>query len=389
MKNKKAIVVGSGIAGMASALRLRAKGYDVELFEANAYPGGKLTEIQLNDFIFDAGPSLFTMPHLVDELFTLFHKNPKDYFDYVENDTLCHYFFEDGTVLNFKKDPNALKNEVETKLNVDFEPLKKHIEKSKYIYDATHHIFLEKSLHEPKNYLHLNVLKSVLKMPRLQLLNTMNKANEKALNHPKLVQIFNRFATYNGSNPYQAPGILNIIPHLEHGIGSFFPKNGMHSITTSLIKLAKEESVLIHLNSKVSEIVVENSIVKGIKVNDCFYQADVVVCNADIKPAYKYLLPDLKKPTKRLQQEPSSSAMIFYWGINQSFPNLDLHNILFSESYQKEFKAIFEEGTVIDDPTVYIHISSKIAKHQAPKGKENWFILVNVPANTGQNWEGS
>jgi len=385
--SKKAIVVGSGIAGIASALRLRSKGYEVTVFEANPYLGGKLSLNQLGNYRFDAGPSLFTMPHYVDELFQLFDKNPADYFQYVTNDIACHYFFPDGTFIPFSVDRNKTVNIVEKTLSIDGSPLLKHFKKSEYIYNKTHSIFLESSLHAVKNYTSKNIFSSIRALPFLDIFKTMHQSNVKGLNHPKLVQIFNRYATYNGSNPYQAPGILNIIPHLEHGIGSFFPTKGMHSITNSLVQLAQEMGVEFVLNSKVSEILVEGKKVKGVKVNEAIYEADVVFCNSDIKPAYNNLLKNLPKPKKTLSQEPSSSAMIFYWGINKSFPQLDLHNIFFSADYAAEFDAIFKQSTVCDDPTVYVHVSSKIVKGDAPDGCENWFVMVNVPYNSGQDWE--
>jgi len=149
---KKAIVIGSGIAGLASAIRLAVKAYDVTVYEANSYPGGKLTAFQLGGYRFDAGPSLFTMPQFVEELFLLAGKNPSDYFQYIKHDTACHYFFEDGTFLPFKSDQNEVLKEVETTLKIDTKPLAKHFKKSAFIYEKTHEAFLEKSLHLVKTY---------------------------------------------------------------------------------------------------------------------------------------------------------------------------------------------------------------------------------------------
>jgi diapolycopene oxygenase len=383
---KKAIVIGSGIAGIASSIRLAIKGYQVSVFEANSYLGGKLTSIKLGEYRFDAGPSLFTMPQYVEELFFLANKNPKDYFEYVRNETSCHYFFEDGTFLPFKSNKNEVCKTVEDVLKIDSNPLAKHFDKSAFIYEKTHEAFLENSLHKWKTYASKAVMKCLAASHKLHLFESMHQANKKALNHPKLVQIFDRFATYNGSNPYQAPGILNIIPYLEHGFGTFFPTKGMHSITESLVKLAKDLGVQFYTNSKVQEITYHLNKITGIKVNNEEIVADVVFCNSDIRPAYKHLLPKLKIPKQVKKQEPSSSALIFYWGINGQFPKLDLHNIFFSENYKKEFDAIFKEKTVFEDPTVYIHISSKIVKSDAPIDKESWFVMVNVPSDCGQNW---
>jgi phytoene desaturase len=386
-KHQQAIVVGSGIAGIAGAIRLACKGYDVTVLEANSYPGGKLTVLQLGNYRFDAGPSLFTLPHLVDELFELAGKNPTDYFTYDQVETACHYFFEDGTFLRFFADQERLLEEVKTKLQVDPKPLENHLKRSKLIYDATHKAFMERSLHRFSSYVSTDILKCVAHIPWLNLFTTMHKANEQRLNHPKLVQLFDRYATYNGSNPYSAPGILNIIPHLEHGFGTFFPRKGMHSITTSLVQLAQDLGVKFRFNERVGEITVEAKQVTGVRTTTNFYPAKTVFCNSDIKPAYTRLLKDQPRPKKTMEQEPSSSAMIFYWGIKHSFPQLDLHNIFFSEDYQQEFTSIFQEKTVSNDPTVYVHISSKVVTTDAPEGCENWFVMVNVPHNQGQDWE--
>ncbi|MBU2020669.1 MAG: FAD-dependent oxidoreductase, partial [Bacteroidetes bacterium] len=279
--SKKAIVIGSGIAGIASAIRLAACGYEVTIFEKNNFAGGKLSVFEKGGYRFDGGPSLFTMPQFVDELFELTGKNPRDYFNYQKSNTACHYFFEDGTFLKFHADEKQLLSEVETKLGVDSKPLKERLAQSKFIYDNTHETFLEMSLHRLKNFFSFSILKTLLAIPKLELFTSMHRANKQNLNHPKLVQIFDRFATYNGSNPYKAPGILNVIPHLEHGFGTYFPVNGMHSIPQSLLKLANELGVKLVLNKPIHEIVMNRKKISGVRSNNEVYDADVVFCNSD------------------------------------------------------------------------------------------------------------
>lgn len=137
----------------------------------------------------------------------------------------------------------------------------------------------------------------------------------------------------------------------------------------------------------VNELIKENDIIKEVITNKGNYKADVVICNADIKASYNNFLSKFKKPTKILQQERSSSGIIFYWGINKSFNELDLHNILFSDNYKEEFNHIFNKKSVYSDPTVYINITSKLNKSDAPTNAENWFVMINVPSNENQNWE--
>jgi phytoene desaturase len=384
---KRAIVIGSGIAGLASAIRLQNKGFQTTILEKNNYTGGKLTEIQLGEYRFDAGPSLFTLPKLIEELFTISNRNIGDYFNYEKCEISCNYFFEDDTLLKFYADKQHLKKEIESKLSVDFSPLEKYLYRSEYKYEATKAIFLDKSLHKLNTYFSKEIIPCLKAIPKLDLFETLNETNTKKLNHPKLIQIFNRYATYNGSSPYLASGILSLIPHLELNQGSFFPKGGMHSITKSLTQLALDLGITFELNTTVEELIQKNGKIQQVKTNKGDFDADLVICNSDIKTAYNTFLKKFKHPTKILSQERSSSGIIFYWGIKRSFENLDLHNILFSDNYEKEFEHIFQSKTVFNDPTLYINITSKKNKSDAPEGCENWFVMINVPSNENQNWD--
>ncbi|TBO39882.1 1-hydroxycarotenoid 3,4-desaturase CrtD [Pedobacter kyonggii] len=390
MPKPKAIVIGAGIAGIASAIRLSVKGYEVDIFEANSKPGGKLAEIKMNGFRFDAGPSLFTMPQYVDELFKLAGKNPEDYFEYQKLKEICRYFYEDGLRLNASADLDKFAKEIEEKTDSTAKEVERYLNKSQTIYEATHRVFLERSLHKIKSYLHWDTLKSIFRFGQIDAFRTQAKANRSFFKDDRIAQLFNRYATYNGSDPYQAPATLNIIPHFEYHYGAFLPKNGMYSIVAALVKLAEELGIRFHYNQKVEEIIYSNERkpeVQGVKVNDKIYKADVVVSNLDIWFTYKNLLKNIAQPKKLLNQERSSSALIFYWGMDGNYSDMGLHNIFFTEDYQKEFNAIWKDKTISSDPTVYINISAKHIRGDAPAGSENWFVMINVPANNGQNWD--
>ncbi|WP_016990434.1 1-hydroxycarotenoid 3,4-desaturase CrtD [Flavobacterium sp. ACAM 123] len=384
---KKAIIVGSGIAGIASAIRLQNKGYNVQVLEKNSYPGGKLTQFSRDGFRFDAGPSLFTMPNLVTELFEISGKKSTDYFNFDQLRVLCNYFYEDGTRISADSDVNVFADEIGRKTTDSAEKVKNHLKKSKFIYEATEEQFLNKSLHKLDSFLTLSTAASIFKFPFLNIFSSMNQVNQKKFTDSKTVRLFNRYATYNGSNPYKAPGILNIIPHLEFGLGAYLPKGGMHEITNSLVKLAKEIGVDFHFNQEVTAIETGNNLVKSVTTESGNYSADVVVCNADIHTVYEKLIPSAKKLKEVDKQERSSSALIFYWGIDKEFPELDVHNIMFTEDYKTEFDHIFDSKTIYEDPTIYINITSKHIKEDAPKGKENWFVMINVPSVYGQDWD--
>ena len=383
----KVIVIGAGIAGIASAIRQAVKGHEVAVYEANAYPGGKLSEFRSGDFRFDAGPSLFTMPQYVDELFSLAGKNPKDEFTYEKLETVCRYFYEDGTRINAWANRDKLAEEIALKTKDPASSVHQFLDYSAQIYAITHSIFLEKSLHRFRSFLNWETLKALLRFPKIDPFRNMNTANTDFFTDDKTIRFFNRYATYNGSNPYKAPATLNVIPHLEQHFGAYFPKGGMAAITQSLVKLAENLGVKFNYQARVEEILVEDKKVKGIRLNGENVSADRVVSNMDIWFTYRQLLKNEVAPKRILNQERSSSALIFYWGIKAEFPELDLHNIFFSEDYKKEFAAIWEQQSIDVDPTIYVNISAKYQSGDAPKGAENWFVMINVPANTGQNWD--
>ena len=382
----KIAIVGAGIAGLATAVRMAARGYEVDVYELNDFPGGKLSEFSIGDYRFDFGPSLFTMPMYVDELFEICGENPREYFDYQRLNTVCNYFWDDKTRLNAYANIDDFAKEVHKKLGADEKIIHKTLADSAEKYRLTGKIFLENSLHRLKTWLDWDVLISMLKIPTLGIFSNLNAVNEKQLKHPKLVQLFNRFATYNGSNPYKTPGIMSIIPHFEHSIGAFIPKNGMYDITQSIYKLALRKGVRFHFGQKVEEILVEEKTAKGLKINEKTLFFDKIISNCDVFYTYKKLLPKEKHPMRILTQPKSTSALIFYWGVKHSFEALDLHNIFFSNDYKNEFEHL-AEGKVCDDPTIYVNITSKYVKGEAPEGCENWFVMVNVPHDSGQDWE--
>jgi phytoene desaturase len=376
---QKVNIIGSGVGGLATAIRLSHAGFEVTVFEKNAYPGGKLSEFSKNGYRFDKGPSLFTMPQLVDEL-SGFSVKQND-FKYVPLDVITHYFYEDGTFLKAYANKEQFAEEVSAVLGESKQAVLKHLKKSAFYYDTTADLFLSQSLHQIKNFFNLKTLKGIIRAPRLGLNQTMNAVNQKAFRNPKTVQLFNRYATYNGSDPYKAPALLNIIHHLEFGMGAYLPEKGMHQITEHLVDLAKGAGVRFLFNHTVDKVELSENKVKGLWANAAFFASDIVVSDADMHVLYRKLLPPAYAPEKLLKQEKSSSAFVFYWGIRKEFPELHLHNILFSENYREEFRCLFEEDKPYHDPTIYINITSKYCKSDAPANCENWFVMVNVPHN--------
>lgn len=375
----KAIVIGSGIAGIAAAIRLKVKGYEVTIFEKNNYTGGKITVIEKNGFRFDAGPSVFTLPELVLELFQLAGKNPNDYFKYVRHSVSSNYFWNDGTRFSAPGTKSEFVEKSSAFFNEPSSNITKFLAESERKYAITRPVFLEKSLHQLKNYRSKIYLKSYVKLLGLDIFKSLHKTNKRHIKHPKLVQIFDKFACYNGSSPFQTSGVMSLMPHLEITLGTFFPVGGMHSISQSLTQLCLDLGIHIELNAEVTKIVTQHKKVTGIEVKDQFIPADIIICNSDVHFTHTQLLKT-PKPPKAIHCERSSSVVVFYWGIDKSFKELDLHNMFFPDDYAAEFTSIFETKELYTDPSIYIHKSCEIVKTDAPDGKENWFVMIMVPS---------
>ena len=379
-------IIGSGIGGLAAAIRLSVKGHNVKVYEKNNQPGGKISELRMEGYRFDTGPSLFTLPNLVDELYELCGENSNADLPYLLLENNCKYFFSDQTEFNFYHNKKLLRKEIEIKTNENAETILHRLKQSEEMYNVSAPVFIFNSLRKYSNFTTAPYRKMLLKVLKLRANLTMHNANKHDFKDPNMVQLFDRYATYNGSNPYKAPATLNMIAHLENNIGAYFPLNGMYSIVNGLFQLAEKKGVKFEFNSLVEEIIVQNKIAIGIKTSKKVESYDLIVSDCDSK----YLSTNmLRHPHQNRinKSEPSSSALIFYWGINKVFESLEMHNILFSNDYKQEFDHIFNHHTLSEEPTVYIFISSKIVKSDAPAGCENWFVMINAPSNNEQNWE--
>jgi len=325
------------------------------------------------------------MPQYVDDLFTLAGKNPRDYFNYITCSDACKYFYNDGTIFTAKTNEAEFIKEAVQTFNIEASTLEKHFDSNAKIFENAGKVFLENSLHKLQTWMNPRVIKSMTHSYVLDMLKSMHTVNQSKLKDPRLVQLFDRYATYNGSTPFKASAILNSISSLEHRYGTYFPVGGMQNIPASVAQLAEELGVEICLNQTVEKIVHKEKKVQGVTVDGAFEEAEIVVSNMDVNFTYSKLLAEAK--TSISKREKSSSAVIFYWGVGKKFPELDLHNILFSSDYKKEFTEIFEDKVAPLDPTIYINISSKHNPTDAPSNGENWFVMVNVPADFGQDWE--
>jgi phytoene desaturase len=383
---QKAIVIGAGLAGLAAAIRLSKKGIETHVFEANSFPGGKVNSKEQKGYRFDQGPSLLTCPEYIEELYTLCGKDFTS-FEMIDLETSFTYFFNDGLRMDLKRDQKQVIDEIAGKLGEDPLKVKKYLKKAETNYNLIAPLFIEKSLHRTRKLFGKNLFKALAHLPKYKLLSTMAGENSKFFKNPRTIQIFNRFAQYNGSHPYLAPAMLNMISHLEINIGPYQPKRGMIQISDALYAMAKEQGVTFHFNEKVSKIQIKNNSVSGVQTANGSYESNYVISNMDVAFTYEKLLPKQKQPRKILNQEKSSSAIVFYWGIKKSFPELNIHNMFFSDEDKQEFDSVFIDKEIHSEPSLYLYISSKINPSDAPQGCENWFVSMNAPIDQGQDWD--
>jgi phytoene desaturase len=385
---KKVAVIGAGLGGLSAAIRLAHAGYAVDLYDQQPLVGGKAGTKHIGDFRFDTGPSLLTMPLVFEQLFEEVGQRLADHLEFVPLAPICHYFFPDGTRLFSYSEQERFAEEIEAKTLDSGRALELYLEYGRRIYENTADLFLWHSLHELSSYLKVFSLRSLMNLGKIDPLRSMDAANRSFFHDPRMVQLFDRYATYNGSSPYKVPATLNIIPYVEYGLGGFAVAGGIYAIPAALGELARTLGVKLVLDTRVERILHQKRRIRGIRVGGENLDYDIVVSNADVLRTYEDLLEDPQaRPARRYKAlEPSSSGLVFFWGVKESFPQLGVNNIFFSNDYPREFRELFVERVCPVDPTVYVNITSKVTPEDAPAQGENWFVLINAPCDAGQDW---
>lgn len=380
----KIAVTGAGISGLAVALMLRKKGFGVDVFEKNPYVGGKMAEIRMQGFRFDTGPSLFTLPDSFLELFGGRADQIAGHLGIRRLENICRYFYPDGSIINAWADPGRLAEEIEAVTGEPAKNVTSYLNHAADLYNRIGNLFIFNPVRE-WSILRRAGPKGILSFFRLDAFRTLHRLNTRAFSDPRVIQLFDRYATYNGSDPYQAPATLKVISHLEHNLGAYFPTKGMHSLALSLYEEGQQAGVRFFLQTPVVQIrPLQGKVEVVTSAGAETYSSSV---NAtDVEYFYSRLLAAGGKKNRLPSPAPSTSAIVFFWGMNRRFPELDLHNILFSGDYSGEFECLFTKKTISGDPTVYVFITSKAIPADAPDGHENWFVMVNTPEDCGQDW---
>jgi phytoene desaturase len=376
----KVIVIGSGLGGLSIACLLASQGHDVTILEKNSEIGGKINEINTGEFRFDTGPSLLTMPFILESLFEKCGYKLQDFLTIETVNPICRYSYRNGTQFDCYQDTASNISQIKEFAPDDVEAYQDFMNYSQELYQKTKEAFLFNPLYGLKDLSSLKLTDFL----HIDAFKTVAERVESEFTSPELKKFFKRFTTYNGSSPYQAPATLNVISHVELSLGGYYIRNGMYALIDALHSLAQKLDINIITNTPVQHIQVQGERVSGAEDhNRNFYPADIVVSNADAHETYLNLLDPADASwldkTKVKNAEPSCSGFVLLLGLDKQYEQLTHHNIFFSKDYQKEFKQIFDQKVMPDDPTIYIANTSQTDPNHAPRGGSNLFVLVNAP----------
>lgn len=382
-------IIGAGLGGLAASCLLAHKGHDVTVLEKNSSPGGKINELSIDGYRFDTGPSLLTMPFILEKLFEYCDTDISKYLDIEPVDPICRYFYPNGIQFDCYQDTCLNTAQIQEFAPNDVQAYKQFITYAEQLFERTKDAFLYNPLYGLSDLGNLDFT-DFLKIDAFQ---TVSGRIDKQFESEELRQFFKRFTTYNGSSPYQAPATLNVIPYVELSLGGYYLNGGMYTLIRALTSLAESKDVNIQYDTEITKINTADNRITGVSDSTGnVYKADVVVSNSDASETYLHLVNkedvSLLKRKKTTNVEPSCSGFVLMLGIDKSYNALTHHNIFFSEDYKREFEQIFEEKVMPEDPTIYIANTSHTNPKHAPEGNSNLFVLVNAPyLSDNINWE--
>ena len=385
---KKVVVIGSGFGGIAAALRLRAKNYEVTLLEKHPDLGGRARVFKKNNFIYDGGPTVVTAPYLLEELFALFNKNISDYAKIVPLELWYRFVFEDGSSFDYSGNEVSMKNQIENLSKDDFSGYEKLLSFTEKIFDKG---FTELST-KPFNEISF-MIKQIPSLLKLRSYQSVYKLVSSFISNDKLRRVFSMHPLLVGGNPFTTTSIYTLILFLEKKWGIHYSMGGTGNIIKGLEKLMSEENIKVFKNSEATEIISENKKIKGVKINNKnILECDYVVCNSDPPNVYNNLIKSKKnygflfnEKIKRMNY--SMGLFVYYFGSKKQYKDVAHHTICFGNSYKEHLNKIFDQKILSDDISYYLHRPSATDPSMAPEGQDAFYVLVPVPNNlSGINW---
>ena len=376
---RRVAVIGAGLGGLSAAISLATEGFEVELIEKNDKVGGKLNILRKDGFTFDLGPSILTMPHIFEALFTRAGKSMRDYVEIQKVEPHWRNFFEDGTTIDLTPDTGAMRRELDKLGPEAAEQFARFMAYSQRLCSETEAGYFAKGLDSFWELLRFyGPLRSLLSF---DVFRSMDQGVRRFVSNPKLVEILDYFIKYVGSSPYDAPALMNQLPYIQFEYGLWYVSGGMYGLAEAFERLALEMGVKIRLNAEVSEIRHDGSRASAICLKDGeVLPADIVVSNMEVIPAMKRLLNSSEKDSKKMRRfAPTCSGLVLHLGVDRLYPQLAHHNFFYSDNPRKHFDAIFHRRRLSDDPTIYLVAPVKSDPMQAPPGCEIIKVLPHIP----------
>ena len=385
---KKILVIGSGFGGLAAALRMRAKGFDVTLVEKHPDLGGRARVFKKDKFIYDGGPTVITAPYLFDELFSLFNKKISDYVKIVPLDLWYRFVFNDGETFDYNGNDISMEKQIKKFSSKDYNGYKKLVNFTEKIFNKGFTDLSDK----PFNNL-IFMLKQVPALLKLKSYKSVYSLVSNYISNEKLRRVFSMHPLLVGGNPFSTTSIYTLILFLEKKWGIHYSMGGTGSVVKAIEKLMNEENIKIIKDAEVTEILTENKKVKAVKINNSeIINCDYVICNSDPPNVYKNLIKSknnysflFKQKMKRMDY--SMGLFVYYFGSKKKYTDVAHHTIYFGESYEKHLDKIFEKKILSEDISYYLHRPSATDPNMAPDGQDAFYVLVPVPNNLSKiNW---
>ena len=375
----KALVVGAGFGGMAAALRLRAKGYEVLVIDRCAALGGRAQVFERDGFRHDAGPTVITAPFLFEELFALFNEKMADHIHLVPLTPWYRFHFSDNTTFDYGGTLDQTLAEIARIEPRDCDGYRKLLVQSKKIFDIG---FTELSALPFHRF--MTMVKQIPRLLRLRSHETVWQLVSRHLSSPKLRRAFSIQPLLVGGNPFDTTSIYGLIHYLERAYGVHFAMGGTAAITKALGNLMARHGIEVRLNTTVAEIDVVKGVAQGAVLADgTRLAADLVVSNAD--PAHLYgamIKPsDQALPTrmKLATAEFSMGLFVLYFGTTRVYPDVAHHTIWMGDRYRELLDDIFHSKILSEDFSLYLHRPTATDPSFAPAGCDSFYVLCPVP----------
>ena len=394
-----AIIIGGGLAGLASAVELTTAGFAVTVVEKNAHMGGKMNVLDEQGFKFDMGPTILTMPDVVRGIILRSGRRVQDYLQLVRLDPQWRCFYEDGTQIDLLSDVAAMKSA----MNRQFpgaavgEGWEKFVAWSRRMYSLSEKVFFYKDLEGISDLIRKppprggGLMGDVLAM---RMHSTVAATAHRWIHEPHLRQLSEHFLQYVGSSPFLAPAILGLIAAAQVDHGCWYSMGGTRQVAKSLERILREENATLLNGVGVKKIVEQGGQATGVALDDGReLLADVVVSNCDVQRTYRDLVssPRGAREQKRIAKKytPACSGVVLYLGLNRQYDHMLHHNFMFSGDSTREFDDIYAKGIPARDPSLYVCVPSRSDANQAPVGCESLYILVHTPyLREHQVWDG-